>query len=286
MPPSSVSILGCGWLGLPLGKRLVREGVAVRGSTTTPSRVDALRNAGIDPYLFRLAPAVSGATPDPAPFFATEALVLNIPPPRDADDPTVFHCKQVRTVCDAAVAGGVQHLVLASSTSVYPNTDRWMTEDDQPPGMPDALSGTRRRSGRTLLAAEHEALSTEGLGVSIVRLAGLYGGSRQPGRFLAGRTDVARPRAPVNLIHREDAIGVICALLDRAENGLVVNACATTHPTRQQFYTAAARTLDLAPPTFDASDARGGKRVDNQRLRSHLNYVLQHPDVMEDLGEA
>jgi nucleoside-diphosphate-sugar epimerase len=119
-----------------------------------------------------------------------------------------------------------------------------------------------------------------------VRLAGLYGSSRQPGRFLAGRTNVSRPRAPVNLIHRDDAIGAIVAVLERAENGLVVNACASTHPTREHFYTTAARVLDLKPPTFDSSDTRTGKRIDNQRLLTHVGYVLQHPDVLVDLDRG
>ena len=283
---SSVSILGCGWLGLPLAERLVRQGVAVRGSTTTPSRISVLDDAGIEPFLLRLDPQVTSDEARLEPFFATDALVLNIPPPRDVDDPMAFHCAQVKSVCAAAAQGGTQHLVMASSTSVYPNVERRVTETDQPPGAPDALDGPRRRSGRTLLAAEEAALSADGLSVSILRLAGLYGGSRQPGRFLAGRTDVSRPRAPVNMIHQDDAIGSIIALLEREEDGLIVNACASTHPTRERFYTAAARGLGLEPPTFDSDDARTGKRVDNQRLLTRVGYVLHHPDVMADVGDA
>jgi 3-hydroxyisobutyrate dehydrogenase-like beta-hydroxyacid dehydrogenase len=33
MKNESISILGCGWLGLPLAGELVREGYAVKGST-------------------------------------------------------------------------------------------------------------------------------------------------------------------------------------------------------------------------------------------------------------
>jgi len=280
---SSVSILGCGWLGLPLAIRLAGAGIDVCGSTTTPSRLKVMEEAGVEPFLLRLDPHVASDEERLERFFATDALVLNIPPPRDVDEPMAFHGAQVQSVCAAAAQGGVQHLVMATSTSVYPNVERRVTEADQPPGAPDALAGPRRRSGRMLLAAEQTALSSNGLSVSIVRLAGLYGGSRQPGRFLAGRTDVSRPRAPVNMIHQDDAIGSIIALLERAEDGLIVNACASTHPTRERFYTAAARGLGLEPPTFDTDDTRSGKRVDNQRLLTHVGYVLEHPDVMEDV---
>ena len=50
----TVAVLGCGWLGLPLAKALVAEGYSVAGTTTTPSRVLTMRDAGIRPYLLSL----------------------------------------------------------------------------------------------------------------------------------------------------------------------------------------------------------------------------------------
>ena len=42
-----VSILGCGWLGLPLAKALIGEGYTVKGSTTTPAKLNLLKEEGV-----------------------------------------------------------------------------------------------------------------------------------------------------------------------------------------------------------------------------------------------
>ncbi|WP_417348319.1 hypothetical protein [Ferrimonas sp.] len=52
-----ISLFGCGWLELPLGKRLAEAGYGVRGSTTTETKLSQLRQAEIDPHLLTLTPA-------------------------------------------------------------------------------------------------------------------------------------------------------------------------------------------------------------------------------------
>ncbi len=278
---SSISIIGCGWLGRPLGVHLVGRGLDVRGSTTSPDKVEALRQDGIEPTLLTLDPDFSGE--DPEPLFDAPVLVLNVPPPRGADDVRAVHRRQIEAVRDAAVDGAVEWILFASSTGVYPNVEQTVTEADCPPGRREALPGPRRATGEALLDVEALLMETPDLDVTIVRLGGLYGGDRNPGRFLAGRTGVGRPEAPVNLIHRDDAVGVFAALLDRDVRGEVFNACADAHPTRKSFYTRAAETMGLEPPTFDENDTTTGKRVSNEKLRQHTDYSFLHPDPLADL---
>jgi 3-hydroxyisobutyrate dehydrogenase-like beta-hydroxyacid dehydrogenase len=52
-----VSILGCGWLGLPLAKALVAENYTIKGSTTTPAKLDLLKEEDIEPFLIALSEA-------------------------------------------------------------------------------------------------------------------------------------------------------------------------------------------------------------------------------------
>ena len=49
-----ISILGCGWLGLPLAKSLLSKSYEVKGSTTSESKIDLLKNAGISPFQIQL----------------------------------------------------------------------------------------------------------------------------------------------------------------------------------------------------------------------------------------
>jgi len=276
-----ISILGCGWVGHALGRHLVRAGYDVQGSTTTPDKQADLRQDGIEPFLLRLDPGLSGDAA--APFFETDALVLNIPPPRGVDDPRTYHLRQIDAVRDAA-RNRVPWILFVSSTGIYPDVERTVTEDEVPPGDLDALGGERRRrTGDILVEAEGHLWDREDGATSIVRFGGLYGPDRHPARFLAGRTGVSRPNAPVNLIHQEDCVGLLHRMLTQAAAGLVVNGVADAHPTRQALYTTAAEALGLTPPTFDADDTRSGKTISNRVARDTLGYTFQHPDPMKDL---
>jgi 3-hydroxyisobutyrate dehydrogenase-like beta-hydroxyacid dehydrogenase len=49
-----ISILGCGWLGLPLAKSLLAKSYEVKGSTTSENKLEVLINAGILPFQIQL----------------------------------------------------------------------------------------------------------------------------------------------------------------------------------------------------------------------------------------
>ena len=51
---NKISILGCGWLGLPLAKSLLSKGHEIKGSTTSESKLEMLKNAGILPFQIQL----------------------------------------------------------------------------------------------------------------------------------------------------------------------------------------------------------------------------------------
>jgi nucleoside-diphosphate-sugar epimerase len=278
---SSVSILGCGWLGRPLGARLAEQGVTVRGSTTTPDKLDTLRADGIAPVLLTLDPDLKGQ--DTGAFFESSVLVLNVPPPRGAEDVRAAHRRQVGAVRTAAAEGGVSWMLFASSTGVYPAVEQTVTEADVPPGQPGALPGPRRATGEALLEAEALLREADAFDTTVVRLGGLYGGERHPGRFLAGRTGLGRPHAPVNLIHRDDAVGVFEWLMSHEVRGTLVNACAPEHPTRRALYTRAAEAMGLDAPTFDMNDETTGKTVSSRRLQDEIGYTFRHPDPLSDV---
>lgn len=275
MQDETVSILGCGWLGHPLGAALVEDGYRVKGSTTTPEKQEALRADGIEPYLIRLDPDLSG---EPGDFFDADILFLNIPPPRRRDDAEAYHLQQIDAVIDAATRGSIGWVIFASSTGVYPKVHRVVTEEDAPDD-PDAVEAPMRSTGSVLLKAERRLQSAGGFDTTVLRFAGLYGGDRQPGRFMAGRTDVRGGDAPINLIHRDDCIGIVQAVLEQDARGDVFNACSDAHPTRREFYPEAARQLGLEPPTF-SDDGGTNKIVSNAKLKRVLGYTFEHPDPL------
>ena len=55
-----VSIVGCGWLGVPLAVQLLAEGYLVKGSTTSPEKVPLLQQTGVEAYAASLTPDPQG----------------------------------------------------------------------------------------------------------------------------------------------------------------------------------------------------------------------------------
>lgn len=273
---TTISILGCGWLGRPLGAHLAAPGYRVNGSTTTPAKQAALRRDGIAPFVIRLNPTLDAS--EASDFFDADVLFLNIPPPRGHDDLRAFHLSQIRSVRDAAVEAGIGWVIFASSTGVYPQVDGVVTEDDAP-AHPADVDAPMRETGRVLLAAERLLQDTAAFDTTILRFAGLYGDDRQPGRFLAGRTNAARPAAPVNLIHRDDCVGIVTCVIEQEARNAVYNACGDAHPTRRTLYIHEAKRLGLDPPTF-TGDGGTNKTVSNARLKAQLGYTFQHPSPL------
>ena len=275
-PPATISILGCGWLGRPLGCHLAARAYQVKGSTTTREKLEQLESEDIQPYLLTLDPSLEGASD----FFECDALVLNIPPPRGVDDRQAYHLRQVDAVREAAAAAECPWILFASSTGVYPKVPGVVTESDVPDD-PESVEAPMRSTGRLLIAAERRLQNDARFDTTVIRFAGLYGGERKPARFLAGRTDVSGPEAPINLIHRDDCIGIVEAILEQEATGEVFNACADEHPTRRTFYTHEAQRLGLEPPTF-ADDGATNKVVSNARVKRVLGYSFRHPSPMGD----
>lgn len=265
-----ISVLGCGWLGLPLAEAFVRQGHAVHGSTTSAEKSAQLAAVGIQPHRLVLSDEVEGDELDA--FFLCDVLVFCVPPSgSEAAYPDV--ASVVRRVAEAAGTGWV---LMTSSTSVYPDLDGIVTESDAGAHEGVAL----RRNGAAVLAAERVFYGAKAFDTTVLRLAGLYGYGRHPGRYFAGKQGLAGGEAPVNLVHRDDVIGAVSAVLEHEARGMTFNVCADHHPTRRRIYSDYARQGGLEPPVFDGPEAEGYKIVSNHRIKEKLDYTFAYSDPM------
>ena len=209
-----IAILGCGWLGLPLAKSLLSKGYKVKGSTTSESKLDLLKNAGISPFQIQLdAHQIIGNMED---FLKeTNVLVIDIPPGLRKETSTsneMTFVNKIKNLIPFIEKSGIQKVVFVSSTSVYGDSFPIVeiTEETQP--NPDTESGKQLAIAETLLQSNPHFKTT------VSRFGGLLGDDRHPVKFLAGRTNVENPDAPVNMIQRKDCIGVIEKALDFARD--------------------------------------------------------------------
>lgn len=260
-----ISILGCGWLGLPLGAKLSESGLIVKGSTTSPHKIEILRNTGIDPFIISLSNVnVEGNIED---FLSVaDVLIIDIPPKlRSTSEDFVA---KIRLLIPFIIKSEIAHVLFVSSTAVYADNNSIVTEN--------TLPNSETESGRQLVEAEKLLMDNPSFRTTILRFGGLIGTDRHPVKFLSGRENIENPNAPVNLIHQTDCIGIICHILETGLWGQIYNAAAPQHPTRENYYTEKAKSHALPIPIFDHTTKSLGKTIDPTKI-IQTGYTFLEP---------
>ncbi len=267
MKNQKISILGTGWLGLPLAQYLQEKGYQVKGSTTSSHKIQQLRDLDIQPYLIRIDE--NGIGENNESFFDADVLIITVPPARNINRFLMI----IQTAVSFIKKYQIRNIIYTSSTGVYGNVSGLV--DETFPLQP------LRVSSEAIVKAE-QVLQDLTANLTILRLGGLAGGDRKAGRFLAGRQDVKQGNAPINMLHQVDGVRVIGAIIMGDHWNKIYNVCAGLHPSRHDFYTAQAKKQSLQPPSF-APDQKGisnYKTIDNSKLKQDLNYTFLFNDPM------
>ena len=270
MKSGTVSILGCGWLGVALGKHLRNRRFSVKGSVTSPEKFGLLRTSGIVPY--RIVLSENNVEVDEPSFFEADVLIIAIPPRRIDEIERIFPT-QIAQLIPIILKSGIRKVIFISSTSVYPENLTTATEND--------VLSPDKASGKACLAAENLLNNLTDFETTILRFGGLIGADRNPARFLLKS---ARPVAniPVNLIHQDDCIGIIDAILEKDLWGETLNACCPEHPLKKDFYGKAAQISGLPAPLISDED-EAYKIIDSSKLKRLLKYKFKYPSPMDYL---
>jgi nucleoside-diphosphate-sugar epimerase len=246
-----ISILGCGWLGVPLAEFLLENEFKIKGSTTTESKITDLKNLGIIPFLIALkANEGSGNIKE---FLAdSEILVIDIPPKLRGTNPENFVSK-IQNLMPFIEQSNIKKVIFVSSISVFADNNQTVTNTTLP--NPDS------ESGQQLFAAENLFQKNKNFETTIVRFGGLIGKDRHPIYSLSGKNNLPNPAAPINLIHQKDCIKIIYEIIKYNKFNQIINAVADFHPTKKQYYTQKAIELDLPKPQFDEENPSFGKTI-------------------------
>jgi nucleoside-diphosphate-sugar epimerase len=270
----NISILGCGWLGLPLAKSLLDKGFLVKGSTTSIEKMTLLESNGI--HAFQITLSENEIQGDLQSFLKnSEILIIDIPPKLRENSNENFVSK-IQNLIPFIENSKIEKIIFISSTSVYADetsTTLSVTELTKP--QPET------ESGKQLLKAENLLLRSTNFKTTVIRFGGLIGENRHSIHFLAGRKNIENPDAPINLIHQLDCIGIIEEILRQAQNdklgfGEIFNAVAPFHPTRKTYYSEKALELNLLLPEFDESKPSVGKIISSEKVETVLGYHFQN----------
>lgn len=262
-----ITIAGLGWLGQPFAQHLKFQGFEIKGSVTDLNKAQSISANGIEAYTLLLGEqGVSGQVD--ALLENTAVLAIMIPPGLRRDTGSNYALKMARFL-EVIEQAGIQKVILVSSTSVYDDAQGVVTERIIPKPVLFAA--------KQLFEVEQLFFNAPQLKTTIVRFGGLFGGSRNPVRFLAGRTGLRNGNAPVNLIHRDDCIGILTAIIKQDAFGHIFNAVMPEHPLKGVYYTEQAQKLGLESPHYEEGVTEEVyKQVDSDNLSTILGYTFKH----------
>lgn len=291
---SDVLILGCGYAGLRLGRRLVDEGHRVTGTTRSADRARRLEAAGLRPLRIDLSePEGLRALRGEAP----EVCFYLVPPLRKrSPDGGRSYADPTDDVLRALRRAPLETFVYGSSTSVYGDRGGGEVDESAVPRPDSPLGRARLEAERSVLAGGW----TWDARTRIGRIAGIYG----PGRTM--RESIAEGRyrlvegldAWSNRIHVDDLVTGLIAIWRRGSNGRVYNLADALPHRSSDYARLVARLCGLELRTTSLEEAerewgadrlarkRGSKRVSNRRLRKELEVELRYPTFREGVPAA
>jgi len=262
---------------LPLAEHLIHHTFDVKGSTTTKEKLSLLKSAGIKSYLLNVPGDLHSE--ENQEFWDCDALFINIPPGRKNPDVVKDFPDTMKQMIETVIKNDIPWVIFISSTSVYDEFGGITKEEDTD------RNNTTRNTGKALLKAEKMFLNRNQFDTTVIRFGGLYGYGRHPVKYLAGKRNLDKANKPVNLIHQDDCIAIIKRILEMNVRNEIVNAVSDEHPTRESFYTAAAKHYGLPEPRFKKeSEKKEYRIVSNQKLKDRLTYKFIYPNPMEQIN--
>lgn len=257
-----LGVIGCGWLGFPLAISLINEGYEIHGSTTSEAKLSLLKKEGILPFLISLhEDSIEGNIAD---FLkSVEFLVINIPPKLKGNNKESY-IKKVELLHKEVKKNAVKKIIFVSSTSVYGAIEGEVTEESIPQPSTE--------SGKQLLVAENIFKNDVDLQTTIIRFGGLIGPNRHPITMLSGRQELSNGHHPINLIHLDDCIRIITAVIENSWWDMVLNGVYPDHPTKRRYYTNKAIERELQIPDYKEDNSTIGKKIRSKALISVNKY--------------
>ena len=283
-----VLIVGCGYVGLPLGMELIRLGHEVSGLRRSATSENEMKAAGIQP-LFGDVTQPETLARLPREF----DWVMNcVAAGGGADDYRQVYLQGTRNLiewlapasAEASARQALKKFVYTSSTSVYGQTDGSQVKESSPT---EPLAETAKilvETEKVLLAAVAERKFP----AVILRVAGIYGPDRGHWfkQFLKNEARMEGDGSRfLNMIHRDDLIDCIIAALKSGRAGEIYNAVDDEPVSQMNFFQWLAGTGGKYPPPSEpgnpAENRKRGvtnKRISNRKLKMELGHQFKYPN--------
>ena len=278
-------IIGCGYVGLPLGVELVRQGHEVFGLRRSASTANELNAAGIKPLIADITrPETLAKLPREFDWVVNCVSSTG----GNAEDYRQVYLQGTRNLiewlapasAEAPARQALKKFVYTSSTSVYGQTDGSQVKESSPTEPAAETAKILVETEKLLLAAacplnqpsatfspaggegRDEGASVAGRAIPggqnmtafpavILRVAGIYGPDRGHWfkQFLKNEARIEGDGSRfLNMIHRDDVVGCILAALKNGRPGEIYNAVDDEPVSQANFFQWLAGTVGKYPP--------------------------------------
>src|SRR5882724_1463153 len=227
-----VLVVGCGYIGMPLGAELSRLGHEVIGLRRTSIAGAEMDSAGISPLKADIT-KLNELTRLPSDFDWVVNCVASSG--GGADAYRAVYLQGNRNLIEWLRPNLPGKFIYTSSTSVYGQTDGSWLDEDSP-------TEPATETSKILVETENVLLNTaphEGFPAVVLRVAGIYGPDRGHyfKQFKSGEARISGNGGRlINMIHRDDVVGAIIAALNKAGTGRVYNAVDDEPVTQHDFF--------------------------------------------------
>ncbi|MDB6122333.1 MAG: NAD-dependent epimerase/dehydratase [Pedosphaera sp.] len=275
-----VLIIGCGYVGLPLGAALVRQGHEVFGVRRSAEGEAELKAVGIQPLVADITkPEELAKVPSPFDWVVNTVSSTQ----GGVEEYRQVYLQGTRNLIKWLATMPPKKFVYTSSTSVYGQTDGSPVKES-------SLTEPASETSKVLIETEKvllEAAQQQKLPAVILRVAGIYGPERGHlfQQYLKNEAKIAgKGERIINMVHRDDLVNIIIAALKNGRAGEIYNAVDDEPVTQIHFFQWLSEALGKWMPPFateeeNAARKRGltNKKVQNRRLKMELGYQFQYP---------
>lgn len=288
-PLERILIVGCGDIGLRLGRLARERGIAVGGVTRSEGRAHALAQAGIAAQVVDLDDADRRADL----FLAGATVFYLVPPPGGG-----FRDSRARRFCELMTGGAApRRLVYLGTSGVYGASGPAPVAEDAPVAPVTSRARRRLDAEETFRAwgAERQ------VAVVTLRIANIYGPGRLPVYHLQTRHPLLAEddSRPTSRVHSDDLARACLALAQRAPAGEVINVCDNEPTSNTAYFAAVARMLGLpCPPRLPLVAARREMKpllfsnftesriLNNDKLLNVFGFELRYPTLQSGLAAS
>ena len=274
-------IIGCGYVGLPLGELLASQGHTVFGIRRGTDADRELLAKNITPLHVDITDPAQLAPVDPS-----FDVVINLVSSSKGglEDYRSVYFEGTKNILRWLSKSPPHVYLYTSSTSVYAQADgSWV--DESSPAEPDSPTS------QVLIDTERELISahrTNSFPAIIVRASGIYGPERGHlfKQFLREEAVIRDDGSSwINMIHVDDLAAAIAHLIEHGQGGEIYNVTDDEPVTQSEFFRWLADRLGKTiPPNApaDPNRKRGltNKRVSNKKLKA-TGFSLKYPTFRE-----